>query len=236
MTSPKKSSGVVTSTSIIGSRMVGIGLPKAALTASEPAILNAISCESTSWYEPSTSVTLTSTIGIAGEDAALERLADARVDRRDVLARDRAADDLVDELVAGARLARLDLDLDVAVLAVAARLAHEAAVAVGRLADRLAVGHLRPADVGLDPELAHHAVDQHVEVQLAHAGDDRLAGLRVGLDAEGRVFLGQALQGDGHLVLVGLRLGLDLDLDDRLGEGDRLEDHRVVGLGTACRR
>ena len=105
-----------------------------------------------------------------------------------------------------------------------------------RAADRLAVGDLRLADVGGDLELAHHAVDEHVEVQLAHAGDERLARLRVGLDAEGRVLLGQSLEGDGQLVLVGLGLGLDLDLDDRLGEGHRLEDDRVVGVGTACRR
>ena len=55
--------------------------------------------------------------------------------------------------------------------------------------------------------------------------------LRVGLDAEGRVLLGQALEGDRQLVLVGLRLGLDLDLDDRLREGHRLEDDGVVGVG-----
>ena len=56
-------------------------------------------------------------------------------------------------------------------------------------------------------------------------------GLRVGLDPEGRVLLGQALQGERELVLVGLRLRLDLDLDDRLGEGHRLEDDRVVRVG-----
>jgi hypothetical protein len=31
-------------------------------------------------------------------------------------------------------------------------------------------------DVGLDLELALHAVDDDLEVQLAHAGDDGLAG------------------------------------------------------------
>jgi hypothetical protein len=44
------------------------------------------------------------------------------------------------------------------------------------LRDGLAVGHLRLADVGLDAELALHAVDDDLEVQLAHAGDDGLAG------------------------------------------------------------
>src|SRR5207244_8183230 len=61
-------------------------------------------------------------------DARVERLADAGVDRLDVLARDRAADDLVDELVAGALLVRLGPDDGVAVLALAAGLADEPAV------------------------------------------------------------------------------------------------------------
>ena len=39
------------------------------------------------------------------------------------------------------------------------------------------VGDLRLADVGLDLELALHAVDEDVEVELAHAADDGLAGL-----------------------------------------------------------
>ena len=153
------------------------------------------------------------------------------VDGLDVLARDGAADDLVDELVAAALLVGLELDHRVAVLAAATGLADEAAVALGRAADRRAVGHLRLADVGGDLELAHHAVDEHVEVQLAHAGDEGLAALLVGLDAEGRVLLGQALERDAQLVLVGLGLGLDGHLDDRLREGHRLEDHRVVGIG-----
>ena len=118
-----------------------------------------------------------------------------------------------------------------AVLAAAAGLAHEAAVALRRPADGLAVGDLRLADVGGDLELAHHAVDEHVEVQLAHARDEGLAGLLVGLDAEGRVLFGEALERDAQLVLVGLGLGLDGDLDDRLGEGHRLEDDGVLRVG-----
>ena len=47
---------------------------------------------------------------VAGEDAALSGLLDALVDRGDVLARDLAADDLVDELVAPALAGRLEVD------------------------------------------------------------------------------------------------------------------------------
>ena len=98
------------------------------------------------------------------------------------------------------------------------------------LGDRLAVGDLRLADGGLDGVLALHAVDEHLEVQLAHAGDDRLAGLLVGADAERRVLVGQGLERLAELLLVGLRLRLDRHVDDRLGELHPLEDDRVVAV------
>ena len=164
----------------------------------------------------------------AGVDARVERLADAHVDRLDVLAGDRGAHDLVHELVATTLRQGLDLDDGVAVLALAAGLADEAPVALGGPADRLAVGDLRLADVRRHLELAHHAVHEDVEVQLAHAGDQRLARLLVRLDAEGGVLLGQALERDAQLVLVGLGLGLDRNLDHRLGERHRLQDHGVI--------
>src|SRR5438105_1519130 len=131
---------------------------------------------------------------IAGEHAGLHRLLDARVDRPDVLLGDLAADDLVLELVAGARRLRGEVDDRVAVLARAARLPDELAPdLLDRLADGLAVGDLRAADVRVDVELALQPVDDDLEVELAHALDDRLAGLLVGRDAEGRVLLGEAL-------------------------------------------
>ena len=119
--------------------------------------------------------------GIAGEDARLHRLLDAEVDRRDVLARDLAADDLVDELVAVPRRRRLEIDDHVPVLAAATGLADKAALDLLRgPAGRLAIGDLRAADVGVDRELAQQPVDDDLQVQLAHARDERLAGLLVG--------------------------------------------------------
>jgi len=166
--------------------------------------------------------------GVAGEDARVHRLLDPEVDGRDVLLRNLAADDLVEELVALPRLGRLHVDHDVAVLALAAGLADEARDdLLDRLADGLAVGDLRPADVRVDLPLAHQAVDDDLEVQLAHAGDDRLAGLLVGADAEGRVLLRQPLERRAELVLVALRLGLDRNRDDRLRERHRLEPDRA---------
>ena len=72
------------------------------------------------------------------------------------------------------------VDHDVAELAATTGLADEAADdLLGPVANRLAVGNLRAADVGVDAELAHEAVDDDLEVKLAHAGDQRLARLLV---------------------------------------------------------
>ena len=116
-----------------------------------------------------------------------------------------------------------------AVLAAAAGLADELALGVhDGLAGGLAVGDLRLTDVAINLELATQTVDDDLEVQLAHAGDDGLTGLVVGVDLEGRVLLGELGQAHGHLVLLGLGLGLNGDGDDRGRELDGLEDDRVL--------
>ena len=141
-----------------------------------------------------------------------------------------------DELVALAGV-RLDVDVHDAVLARTAGLLDELALdLLGGAADGLAVGDLRLADVRLDAELALHAVDEDLQVKLAHAGDLGLAGLLVGGDDERRVLLGQAAEGDGHLLLIGLGLRLDGHLDDRLREGHRLELDRLVRVAQRVAR
>ena len=174
---------------MIGSSRTGFALRTPSLKAIEPAILKANSLESTSWYEPSKTVTLTSTTGKPAmtpfSSASLTPLSTAGMYSRG----HDAADDAVDELVTVASLLRLDAEPDVAVLAAAAGLPDELAFLFDLAADRLAVGDLRLADVRLDLELALHAIDDDVEVQLAHAGNDGLAGFLVGADAERRVFL-----------------------------------------------
>ena len=139
--------------------------------------------------------------------------------------------DRVDELVAPARAERLEGDHDVAVLAAPAGLADVALLdLVDLLADRLAVGDLGLADVRVDGELPQHPVDEDLEVQLAHPRDDGLAGLLVGAHPERRVLLGQAEQGLGQLLLVGLGLRLDGHVDHGLGEHERLELDALVGV------
>ena len=117
--------------------------------------------------------------------------------------------DRLHELVALAVL-RLELEPHVAVLAAAARLLDELALGLHRLFEGLAVGDLRLADRRLDPEFALHAVNDDLEMQLAHAGDDRLAGFLVGAYTERRVFLRQPVERHPHLLLVDLSLRLGL--------------------------
>ena len=94
---------------------------------------------------------------------------------------------------------------------------------VGRAGHGLAIGHLRRADIGVDLELALHAVDDDLEMELAHPLDDGLAALVIDRDAERRIFGRKPRERLAHLVLIALGLGLDRDLDDGLGKFHALE-------------
>ncbi len=79
-------------------------------------------------------------------------------------------------------------------------------------------------------ELARQAVDDDLQVQLAHAGDDGLARLLIGISLEGRVLLRQLGEGDTHFFLAGFRLGLDGDADNRVRELHGLQHQRALGV------
>src|SRR3990172_7647164 len=225
-TSPKNCSGVRTSIFMIGSSRTGSACSIALRMPSMPAMRNASSDESD----------LDVDHGVAADGPRLQRVLDAALRRPDVLLRDGAADDLVLEDEAAAARQGLHLQEDDAVLAAAARLAHEAALRLDGARKRLAVGDLWPADVGVDAELAQHPVDDDLQVQLAHAGDERLARLLLEVRLEGRVLLRQLAQRLAHLVRVGLRLRLDGDGDDGLREADRLQDKWLRRVGQRVAR
>src|SRR6185437_2396065 len=132
------------------------------------------------------------------------------VHRRDVLPGDATAGHLVLELVAAAVTAgRLQVDDHAAELTgTAGLLLVRVLNLLDQLANGLPVGDLRPANVRLNLELTPHTVDQHLKVQFAHAGDDRLPGLLVGPDLEGRVLFGEPLDRGAQLLLVALGLRL----------------------------
>ena len=167
---------------------------------------------------------------VAAQGTGLHRVLDTGVHCRDVFLRDRAADDRALEgvQVLAVRIAGSEDDLAVTVLAVAAGLLGVLELLVDLLAEGLLVRDLRSADVRFDVELTQQTVDDDLQMQLAHASDDGLAGLGIGVLLEGRVFLGQLREGVAQLVLAGLGLRLDRELDDRLREFHGLQDDRVL--------
>ena len=79
-------------------------------------------------------------------------------------------------------------------------------------------------------------LDRHFELQLAHAGQNGLAGFSVVLQPEARVLAKQGLQCLGQALLVRARLGLDGHVNHRLGHADLLQHHRVgrIAQGVPC--
>ena len=96
------------------------------------------------------------------------------------------------------------------------------------LGEGLLVGNLRSADIGLNLELSEQTVYQDLQMQLTHAGDDRLTGLRIGVCTEGRILLGKLSQSLTHLALIILCLRLDCELDNRLRELHGLQNNRML--------
>ena len=59
------------------------------------------------------------------------------------------------------------------------------------------ISDLRFASVGVDFEFAEHAVANDFQMQLAHSGNDGLAGVLVRVDTECWIFFGESLGGSG---------------------------------------
>ncbi len=148
--------------------------------------------------------------------------------RGDIILGHHTADNLVDELEARARLLGFETQIHMTVLSATAGLADELALLLDLGPDGLAIADLGRAHISRHVELALHAVDDDLQVQLTHAGDDGLARLLVGTHPEGRVFLRQFGQGDPHLLLVALGPGLHRYRDDRLGKLHALQGNDGV--------
>ena len=167
---------------------------------------------------------------VAVADAALHLGTYALLDRGDEVAGYGAPDDLVDELEPAALRKRLDLDVAHGVLAVAAGLLDVPPVALGGAAERLAQGHHERHLLDVHRVALGQPFGDDLRVGLAHAPDHQLVGLAVVLDADARVLRGEAAEGLGELVLVGLAGGDDGDRQQRLGHRPRPQYPRVVDV------
>src|SRR5438034_6979014 len=165
---------------------------------------------------------------IAGKNAAFHRLTNPLIDGLDVFLRHHAANDVIHKFVSRTRLLRLQTNLDVAIWTAAARLPDVLTFRFGVLANGLAIRHLRLADIGLNGELPHHAINNYLEMQFAHAADDGLTAVWVSMNFEGRIFLGQFRKRHAHFFLIALGLWLDRHRDYRCREFNRLQENRVL--------
>src|SRR5262249_9733997 len=133
---------------------------------------------------------------VARERPALHAGDDALLDRGNVLVRDDAALDLVDELELRAARQRRNAEVDFAELAATTALLLVAVVALGAALDRLAIRHVRLRQRDLDAEALLHPLDEDLEVEVAHALDERLLRALLVVAGERRILLVQPHEAD----------------------------------------
>ena len=170
--------------------------------------------------------------------AVLHSVLDTSVDGRNVFLRNAATGNGIVELVGcglalfqglWVRVVRLDGADNLCELAGATGLLLVGVFhGLNLLADGLTVCNLRVTDVCLDLELALHAVNHNVEVELAHAADNGLAGLFIQFNGEGWVLSSELLDSGTQLLLVSLGLWLNGNLNNRIREVHGLEDDLVI--------
>mmetsp|Transcript_9993 Transcript_9993/g.40487 ORF Transcript_9993/g.40487 Transcript_9993/m.40487 type:complete len:403 (-) Transcript_9993:631-1839(-) len=168
---------------------------------------------------------------VARERAGLGGLADARLHRRDELARDGAAHHGAGEAQARAARQRCHAQRQLGELAGAAALLLVHMAHLGRSGDRLAVGHLRPAHGHVHAEAGAQRFHRHLELQLAHAGEQGLAGVGVLPQAQRRVFAHEHAQALGEGRGAVLAAGFQRHIDHGLGHGDAFQQRRALGRG-----
>ena len=171
------------------------------------------------------------------ERTVLERVDDAFLDRWDVIARHHAAGDLVLEGKARAARHRLDVEHDVAVLAVAAGLFLVAAALHDAFADGLAVADARRAPLDGDAEAIAQPLGGDAQMHLALAPQHDFVGLGIVHDGDRGILLGQLVQRQAELDVVLALLGRDRDRQHRrIGRDLGERRMRLLARASACRR
>ncbi len=201
----------------IGSSSTGWQRGSPSLSARAAAMRKLISLLSTEWNWPSMEGDADIDDGKA-QGALLQEVPGPGLDGGDELPWHRAPHDLVVEGEAGTALERADLDLDVAELPVPAGLLLVAAVRLGGLADRLAVGRPGRARLDLHIVLRPQPVQRHAQMHLALPPEHDLVHLGILLEPQRGVLVDELGEGTRQL-----------DLVVAVGGGEREGEHR-------CRR
>src|SRR5690554_5292633 len=119
----------------------------------------------------------------ASQDAGRNRFEQTLLNSRNIFTWNRTTLDHINEFESLTRLIRLHRNPYMSVLTLTARLLDELAFDFHLLLDRFAVGNLRSTYVSFNTELTLHSIDNNIEMQLTHTGNDRLTGLFVSTNA-----------------------------------------------------
>src|ERR1700739_444855 len=130
----------------------------------------------------------------------------------------------------------MNLEFAMAVLAASAGLANVFTFGARVPANRFAISDLRPPDACLHAEFAQHTIHNNFKVQFAHAGNQSLSGVRVGVYAEGGIFLRKLLKGVAELILIRLGLRLDGYRNDRSREFDGFQNDWLLFVAKCVSR
>src|SRR5271155_4163302 len=158
---------------------------------------------------------------IAGQESVGQSVAHAFFDRRNEVARDDAADDVVDELEALAARHRLDLQPAIAVLPAAAGLALVLALRLGAALDGFLVRNLGRLQLDVDVEFPPQFLHRDFDVHLTGARQNDVVRLRVAMHLEREIFFDQLLQRRRRLLLVTLGLWANGERDNAVGTRQR---------------
>jgi hypothetical protein len=102
------------------------------------------------------------------------------------------------------------------------------AVHINGLGEGLFVSNLRSTYISLYLEFTQQTVYDDLQMQLAHAGDDGLACLLIGMLTEGRIFFCKLCKSNAHLILTCFGLRLDCQLNNGFREFHGLQDYRML--------
>ena len=166
-------------------------------------------------------MTLKSTTGKSGQIAFFRGLDDSLFDRGNEVPRNGAAEDFVFEFELSAARQRLHANPAIAELAVAAGLLLVAALHVGLAANGFAIRNLGRVQLDVHAVALLQAADDDLDVLLPAAGEQKLLGLRIAIEAQRLIFFQDLVDRVAHAIFVVARLG-----GNRVGDGRLRQLHR----------
>src|SRR5260370_41843767 len=125
--------------------------------------------------------------------------------RRNVLARNRSAEDLVDKFEIRSAGQRLNRDLAVGELSMSGGLVFVASMRIGGFGDGLAVRNLRRMKNHVDAVLLLQLRDDDLDVELPLTAEQKFLGLLVAMEPDRRILLHDSRERGADLVFVSAR-------------------------------